>query len=90
MFSCPYENYCGTLDLETIIPYYTGEKRFFSRTQDQGGLKYFGRNNACRYRIKFPMDSGSGDNIYFDIKSLKSTKLTIGLGTDFSKSSLQG
>jgi len=34
------------------------------------------------------MDAGVNDNIYFEVKSLKSIKLTIGLGVDYSLASL--
>lgn len=90
MFSCPFENYCGTLDLETIIPFFSGETRNFKRSKGSNGLTYFGAGHVCRYRVKFPMDAGVGDNVYFKILSLKSIKLTIGLGTDFTSSSLNG
>ena len=85
MFSCPFENYCGTLDLETIIPFYTGGVRDFTRYEGVNGLKHFSSGHVCRYRIKFPMDSGANDNINFVIKYLKNIKVTIGLGYDYSK-----
>jgi hypothetical protein len=90
MFSCPYESYCGTLDLETIIPFFSGETRQFTRVRGSNGLVYFGSGHTCRYRIKFPMDAGVGDNIYFKIDNLKMTKITIGLGTEFDNSALDG
>jgi hypothetical protein len=36
------------------------------------------------------MDAGINDNIYFKINSLKNIKLTIGLGREYSSSSLSG
>ena len=27
MFSCPFQSYCGSNDLETIVPTFDGEKR---------------------------------------------------------------
>jgi hypothetical protein len=90
MFSCPFENYCGTLDLETIIPFYSGGLREFTRYEGVNGLKHFGSGHVCRYRIKFPMDSGANDNINFVIKYLRNIKITVGLGYDYSKASLNG
>ena len=90
LFSCPFEDYCGTLDLETIIPFFSGETRNFKRVKGSNGLAYFDSGHICRYRIKFPMDAGLNDNIYFKINSLKAIKLTIGLGKEFASSSLSG
>lgn len=78
------------MDLETIIPFYNGQTRKFKRYKGSNGLTYFDSGHVCRYRIKFPMDAGTNDNIYFKINSLNSTKITIGLGTEYSAAALYG
>ena len=84
-FSCPYQPYCGTQDLMTIVPTYDGIKREF-KNSDKIPFK---KDSLCRHRIKFPMDAVVTDKILFEVSSLKNVRLVMALGTSFSDDNIK-
>ena len=72
MFSCPFKSYCGSADLETIVPTFDGEKRrFIKNAGTVSKLGHFSEKSACRHRIRFPMDASEGDKVELKVNYLK-------------------
>ena len=62
-YTCPFQSYCGTQDLMTIVPTFNEENREFKNSDKKG--EEFQNGMLCRHQIKFPMDANYGDKILF-------------------------
>lgn len=88
MFSCPFQSYCGSQDLETIVPEYNGRVRNFRKdkyTLDFNSKKQFEfkKGMVCRHQLKFPMDARSGDKIKLDVEYLYNAEIILALSKGF-------
>ena len=93
MWSCPFQEYCGTTDLITIVPTFDGKIRSFSRFDTKRGPENFPisaeNEGVCRHKIKFPMDAAPGDKILFQVKFLRHVQIAILVGTEYDMSKVR-
>ena len=80
MWTCPFQKYCGTEDLITIVPTYDGKDKIILKDDQSDNLKpaefIFTKNTGvCSHRIKFPMDASKGDFILFKVDKLENVRL---------------
>lgn len=88
MFSCPYQSYCGSDALQTIVPSSRGEPTAIEKTASSidpatSSTFYFTASHVCRYMVKFPMDASYGDTITLNVKYTNDVKLITAIGSDF-------